>query len=170
MKRRILREMSPDAWESAPGPYPVPTCRTQRFAWAFSPERWILLYFRIPVVTHLRLPRDSMGRSNHGGGFRSRYARELATKNGIAKIWRFARLLQRIDDCRLPLHVATKMTYELRELRRIVSERRVRVTGRPMTSLHIGCRAFWEVVARNSNCAGRKRRRIESNGRWGHYE
>ena len=77
---------------------------------------------------------------------------DLAEEIGII----FSQLPQRIDNCRLPLHVATKLPYELRELRRMVSERRVRVTGRQINSPHIGCRAFWEVMARNSNCTGRR--------------
>ena len=66
-----------------------------------------------------------------------------------------AQSFRRIRNCRLPLHVVPRMSYELHKLRRMDSERRSQMNGWPMDSPHMGRRAFREVVARYNDRARR---------------
>ena len=69
----------------------------------------------------------------------------------------FAQFPRRFGDCRLPWHVAPKMSYEFHGLRRMVSERRIPVYGWTVDPPHMRCRALWGVVGRNRDRARRNR-------------
>ena len=68
-------------------PAPTPKMQGSTIYSDFLPNRWILVYYRLTVATHLRRLRNLMARNRHGGGFRRRRAKEFAILHGSARIW-----------------------------------------------------------------------------------